>query len=267
MTITNIQKKIDESDMIVVGIGAELRADKIIAYHADEIKQYYEKLGMKKYTDVLNAAEENADFAYLRELYYSYYMQTQKIPTVYDKLAKALEGKNYFIITSNIDDFIYCSSLDETRIVAPCGTRRLFQCSKGCSKSLYPSKELILAKIQEFEQTGDRSKIRCGKCGEELEFNIRMKENPSRYVEEGYLSQWGSYTKWLQGTLNKRFLALELGEGFEQPSLFHWPFERIVYFNQKAQLIRVHKKLSQIGEELKERAQTVPMSAIDFLSL
>lgn len=265
MKITEIQKTIEDAEMIVIGIGAELRADKIIPYDSEEIKAYYEKLGMKQYQHILEEAKDKEDFAYLRELYYAYYIQTQKIPTIYDSLAKVLEGKNYFIITSNTDDLIYSSSLDAARIVAPCGTRRLFQCSKGCSKNLYPAKELILAKLEEFELTGDMSRIRCGKCKEELIFNIREKENPANYVEEGYLSQWGNYTKWLQGTLNKRFLALELGEGFEQPSLFHWPFERIVYFNQKAKLVRVHNKLSQIGEELKERAKSVPVSAIEFL--
>lgn len=265
LTVTELQQKIDEADMIVVGIGAELRVDKILSYDADEIKEFYQKIGMKKYEEVLAKAENSEEFAYLKELYYSYYIQMNNIPTIYDKVAKLLENKNYFIITSNTDDCIYSSQLDHAKIVAPCGTRRNLQCSKGCSKTLYPSQGLLLAKLQEFEQTGETSKIRCGKCKEELEFNVRTKETASRYVEEGYLTQWGAYTKWLQGTLNKQFLVLELGEGFEQPTLFHWPFERLVYFNQKAQLIRVHKTLSQVGEEIKERSQPIPMSAIEFL--
>ena len=260
----SLKKEIENADMVVVGIGAELQAKNLIPYQAKEIAQFYQELGMTKYEEICAHANEE-EFTYIKDLYYFYYIVTQKIPTIYDRLEKILAGKNFFIITSNTDDLIYSSTLDETKIVAPCGTRRYFQCSKGCEKNLYPAKELMFAKLKEFEETGETSKIGCGLCKAPLEFNIRIKDTADHYVEEGYLSQWGKYTKWLQGTLNKRFLVLELGEGFEQPNLFRWPFERLVYLNQKAKLIRVHSKLSQIGEDLKERAVSVPMSAIDFL--
>ena len=265
MIWNTIREEIQAADKIVVGIGAELSAKRLLPYDAKEIDDFYQSIGMTQYEMVRKASEEQEEMAYLRDLYYFYYIRTHKIPSVYDELAKWLEGKDYFIITSNTDDFIYCSSFDEARIVSPCGTRRLFQCSYSCSHSLYPSKELMLAKLKEYEETKETSQIACGKCKEPLVFNVRTKENASNYMEEGYLSQWSVYTKWLQGTLNKRFVALELGEGFEQPTLFHWPFERLVYFNQKAKLIRVHKKLSQVGEELKERAMAVPMDSMELL--
>lgn len=40
----------------------------------------------------------------------------------YDRLAKALQGKNYFIITTNADDCVYASPFLSDRIVAPCGS-------------------------------------------------------------------------------------------------------------------------------------------------
>ena len=48
--------------------------------------------------------------------------------------------------------------------------------------------------------------------------------------------------------------------------MFRWPFEKTVFFHQKAKLIRVNEKLWQVGEEIKERAISVPMNAKDFLT-
>ena len=53
------------------------------------------------------------------------------------------------------------------------------------------------------------------------------------YNENGYLSDWQIYTKWLQGTLNKKVLILELGVGLVFPSVIRWPFEKIAFYNQK----------------------------------
>ena len=266
MNIQDIKKEIDSADMVLVGIGAELSANKIFPYDSKEIINFYEKFGMKQYETVVKESEQKKEMEYLRDLYYFYYIRTHKIATLYDQLAECLSDKNYFIITSNTDDLIYSSKLEEEKIVSPCGTRAYFQCSVGCNRSLYSAEALMLAKIKEYEETGETSQIACGQCKKPLEFNVRTKESAAHYVEEGYLEQWEAYTKWLQRTLNKKVLVLELGEGFEQPSLFHWPFERLVYFNQKAKLVRVHKKLSQVGEELKERGLSIPISSVDFLN-
>ena len=45
-------------------------------------------------------------------------------------------------------------------------------------------------------------------------------------MEEGYQKQWEKYTKWLQGTLNKKLCILELGVELNLPSIIRWPFEK-----------------------------------------
>ncbi len=76
---------------------------------------------------------------------------------------------------------------------------------------------------------------------------------------------WERYMQWIGFTLNRRLLVLELGEGFANPSVMRWPFERMVMINQKAQLIRVGQAFPQIPEELKEKGISVPMSAVAFI--
>ena len=59
---------------------------------------------------------------------------------------------------------------------------------------------------------------------------------------------------------------LELGEGFEHPSLIRWPFEKTALLNYKAYLYRVHGKFYHITDELKEKAVAVNMDSVQFLA-
>lgn len=77
--------------------------------------------------------------------------------------------------------------------------------------------------------------------------------------------QWDLYNKWLSATLNKKLLILELGEGFLNPNVFRWPFEKVTFINQKAEFFRVNKLLPQIPENICERAHSVNCSSYDFL--
>ena len=45
----------------------------------------------------------------------------EDICEAYDLLAKCLEGRDYFIVTTNTDAEIFRSQLDASRITAPCG--------------------------------------------------------------------------------------------------------------------------------------------------
>ena len=81
---------------------------------------------------------------------------------------------------------------------------------------------------------------------------------------------WQIYNKWLQGTINKKLCILELGVGMRFPTVIRWPFEKVTYFNQKATLFRVHSKLYQITEEIKDRSfgiESDPMEILKELSI
>ena len=78
------------------------------------------------------------------------------------------------------------------------------------------------------------------------------------YIEEGYLPRWEAYKKWQTGTLNRRLVILELGEGFKTPTVMRWPFEKIGFFNQKSVFYRIHETFFQIPKETGERDRGNP---------
>ncbi len=166
----------------------------------------------------------------------------------YDILGRLLKEKDYFIVTTNTDAAIYDSSLDGERIVAPCGNETWRQCSKACTKDIW--------------EPGEIPDDICPHCKAPLTGNTREAET---YIEEGYLPQWQKYTRWLTMTINRELLVLELGEGFQTPTVIRWPFEKTVYFNRKARMYRVHESLSQVTQEIGERAWAVAENSVEWV--
>lgn len=78
--------------------------------------------------------------------------------------------------------------------------------------------------------------------------------------------QWNGYMNWLSRTLNRKLVILELGEGFLQPTIIRWPFEKTVAINQKASMFRVHKTFYQIADGIRERATAIKADSVEFFA-
>lgn len=170
------------------------------------------------------------------------------IGLAYQALARLLQGKDYFIVTTNTDAAIYDTPLDGERIVAPCGNETWRQCSRACTKDIW--------------EPGEIPDDICPHCGAPLTGNTREAET---YIEEGYLPQWHKYTRWLAMTMNRDLLVWELGENFAVPTVIRWPFEKTVYFNRKSRMYRVHQTLSQVTEEIGDRALAVAENSVEWI--
>ena len=174
--------------------------------------------------------------------------RNSEIRRAYEVLGKLLEDKDYFIVTTNTDAAVYDSCLENDRIVSPCGNETWRQCSKACTKDIW--------------EPGEIPDDICPHCGAPLTGNTREADT---YIEEGYMPQWKKYTGWLTMTINRELLVLELGEGFQTPTVIRWPFEKTVYFNRKSHMYRVHQSLSQVSEVIGDRAVSVTENSVEWV--
>ena len=87
-------------------------------------------------------------------------------------------------------------------------------------------------------------------CGSDRTGNVITN---GHYDESGYLPQWKAYQTWLGNTLNRELVILELGVGFEYPSVLRFPDEKMAFFNQKSTLVRIHSEFPQIPKEIREK--------------
>lgn len=242
-----IVSKMNEAELVLVGLGEEL--DLIGQFPVCERSSYLEKNeNLLPFVRKIMIEEKKSQFF-----------------EVYDNLARCLKEKNYFIVSLCQDGLIKNSRLNQERIVEPCGNYERLQCGKACSDDLYEIPETFLSTLK--KELSCKEDVlpgvpKCPHCGNDLVFNNLNAEN---YLEEGYLDQWAVYKKWLQGTVNKKVCILELGVGMKYPTVIRWPFEKITFFNQKAELFRVHSRLYQITEEIKERGFGICQSPQVFL--
>lgn len=252
------KEKIDEADVVLVGIGEEF-SEKF-----PEIAKFPEIVSMLE--KVENDSELEWTVPFLEKCYLDK-CQEDKILEAYNNLYRLLKDKNYFILSTCIDEKIHKAGFDKERIVEPCGGYSKLQCSEKCTSDLYSVDECIglsIEKMYDFNEVKKMSKPVCPNCGKLLVFNNILCE--SNYVEEGYQPQWEKYTKWLQHTLNKNLCILELGVGMSLPGVIRWPFEKVAFYNKKASFFRINGSLYQMAEELSEKGFSIEKNAVDFLN-
>lgn len=181
------------------------------------------------------------------------------------KLCKAMENKNYFLISTCQTDLLDYAGFPGSRVVKPCGTLRKKQCLCGCEQSLAETDETERTELYRAVLSGNGSLDVLGDCphchGRMVINNIYLE----KYLESGYQEDWSRYTKWLQGTLNRKLCILELGVNLDYPSVIRFPFEKTGYYNRKAFFIRVNERLYHLTEELHERGVSMAKNAIDWL--
>lgn len=251
-----VKAKIAAASMVLVGLGEEfaVRLERL-----EEKPEY--RMACQKIVQNLERFQWIKPF--LERDYLQRYPQ-ERLREAYRALQELLTGKNYFVITTCMDGWIWQSGLNPERIVAPCGGYVNLQCRAQCTPELVEAKETADAvwRVISAGKWEELSCPRCSHCGQELQFNNIHAE---KYNESGYLPAWELYTKWLKGTLNRELCILELGVGMDYSSVIRFPFEKAAFFNQKSDFIRVHKRLFQMAEELKEKGISIEEAAPDFL--
>ena len=261
----DIKAVIKDADMVLIGLGEEF----------DDIGVYKKE---NCYVKCKNLLEESS-LKWLLPVYDNL-VREKPVQNNIEKglinLSEILSDKNYFIVSTAMNPAVSRVSWKEGRIVSPCGGTEGKQCKDACAeglqslsiqnkKSLTEYMEKLNGLKQEealLMELGQPDLGVCPACGKPLVLNNIFTES---YDENGYLPQWQLYTKWLQGTLNRKLVILELGVGMKFPSVIRWPFEKVAFFNNKAQLYRINEKLYQLSEDLKGKGTAIPKNSIDWL--
>lgn len=188
-----------------------------------------------------------------------YYMTNPadtKTDNVYSKLYELVKDKDYRVISLCMDGKIN-SYFPEEKVVTPCGNIKKLQCDENCNGELYDiddNARNIIAKIKSKETIIKSDYPVCPSCGKRMVINNIL---ATAYNEEGYLDSFGEYKKWLQSTINKKLVILELGADMRYPSVIRLPFDKMCYYNQKSVFYRINDTLYQHTAENKQRGISV----------
>lgn len=254
---------IDEAEMVLVGLGEEF----------DNVREFRQEKIYVQGKELLADSPQSA----MLPLWQSQFRTEGADDFVRESLnnlARCLEKKNYFVVSVSVNSGITEIPWRDGRLVMPCGSGLRLQCDDSCEQNLRLAKPSELKTVEgqllawrKALDRGDAEELPkgldcCPTCGKPVSFNNVYHEH---YDENGYLPDWQNYTKWLQGTLNRQLVILELGVGMRFPSVIRFPFEKIAYFNQKARFYRVNENLYQMTEELATKGVGIAKNAIDWL--
>ena len=158
--LANLKKTLDTADTIVIGAGAGLSTSAGFVYEGERFARYFADFGARHgFHDMYTGGfwpyetlEEH--WAYWSRYIYVNRFMDPPLP-VYERLYELVRGRDYFVITTNVDHCFQKAGFDRKRLFYTQGDYGLFQCSEPCHAKTYdnqePVREMVTAQGFEFD--------------------------------------------------------------------------------------------------------------------
>lgn len=224
-----LKSRLEQAEAVVVGAGAGLSASAGLTYAGARFRQYFagfeERYGFHDmYTGGFYPYQTPEEYW----AYWSRYIDCNRYAPgaaqVYLDLLRVLKGRNYFVLTTNVDHQFQLAGFDKTRLFYTQGDYGLFQCSVPCHDQTYDNERAVWRMCREQENMRIPSELvpRCPACGAPMTMNLRM---DGTFVEDaGWHAACGRYTDFIRQHADARILFLELGVGGNTPGIIKYPF-------------------------------------------
>jgi NAD-dependent SIR2 family protein deacetylase len=188
---------------------------------------------------------------------------------VYEGLLRLVREKDCFVLTTNVDAMFVRNGFEPDRVWSIQGDYAFLQCLRPCTTEVWPSApplQRALAAIDPATQeVADPACVpRCIHCGGSVFMNVR---GGNWFVEEPYRPQMERWRAWFGGTPpGERLLLLDVGSGFNTPSVVRWPMERVALRDPGARLVRINLHHAELPRELGGRGLSVAAGAREALA-
>lgn len=237
--VRKLEERIQAADAILIGAGSGLSASAGLTYSGERFEQHFADFIAKyHFSDMYSATFYPYDsleeyWAYMsRHIYWNRYAQPVGKP--YHGLLKLIEGKDAFVLTTNVDHCFQKAGFDKARLFYTQGDYGLWQCSVPCHEKTYDNEEAVRRMVAEQKDLRIPSGLvpHCPKCGKPMSMNLHV---DSTFVQdEGWEKAAERYTAFVKKHLMANILYLELGVGGNTPGIIKYPFQRYTKENSKA---------------------------------
>ena len=187
------------------------------------------------------------------------WMESVPVGEPYRQLRGMLEGREYFVLTTNIDGQVR-RSFPEERVWLFQGDCGWLQCSQPCCDELWESGPFVRLMLDAMGEGGTcppaETLPRCPRCGWLM--TPWMRDNgflEGASWREGKRRYEAFVSRALEGA--ERVLFLELGVGGMTPSVIEIPFWRMVRANPNAFYLRINLGKVSEPQQLDGRSLTI----------
>lgn len=274
--IIRLSEEMRAADAVMIGAGAGMSTAAGFVYTGERFKRYFGDFGEKyRFTDMYSGGfypyktQEEFWAYWSRYIWINRYMDP---PTpLYSRVHELVRGKDYFVLTTNVDHCFQKGGFDKSRMFYTQGDYGLFQCSKPCSQVTWDNEEIIRKMVlaQGYAIGAGNSLIppegepphmsvptellpKCPNCGRPLTTNLRSDD---RFVEDaGWHAAAERYAAFTQAHAGDRVLYLEIGVGFNTPGIVKYNFWQRVYQNPKATYACLNYDQARAPKEIEDRS-------------
>lgn len=252
--IERLKAALQNCNAVVIGAGAGLSTAAGFTYTGERFERYFSDFARKygirdMYSGGFYPFPTREEFwAYWsRYIYINRYQDAPK--PVYKKLLSLVKGKDYFVLTTNVDHCFQKAGFDKHRLFYTQGDYGLLQCSEPCCAETFDNKEIIKSMVAAqgytIEPDGtlappETPKMivptelvpHCPHCGQPMGMNLRADDT---FVEDdGWHRAAERYENFLRTRAGQHILFLELGVGYNTPVIIKYPFWRMTAKNPDA---------------------------------
>ena len=237
--IERLKTALESADVSVIGAGAGLSTSAGFIYTGERFEQHFSDFAQKYgFQDMYSGGFYPYGAPEEYWAYWSRYITVNRYTDppnpVYQNLLELVKGKDYFVLTTNVDHCFQKAGFDKRRLFYTQGDYGLFQCSGPCCQETFDNEGVIKAMMEQQRNMRIPSSLipRCPHCGRPLTMNLRA---DNKFVEdEGWHLAAKRYSDFLRRHDKAAILFLELGVGYNTPVIIKYPFWRMTAVNHKA---------------------------------
>lgn len=258
-TIKEIKRLIDEADSVFIGAGAGLSTAAGYTYSGERFEKYFSDF-KKKYGfgDMYSGGfypyktpEEMWAF-WARYVFINRYMPIPK--DTYSMLFDLVKGKDYFVLTTNVDHCFQRAGFDKKRLFYTQGDYGLFQCSEPCHQKTYDNEEIIKKMYEAEKDMKIPTELipKCPVCGKPMAMNLRA--DNTFVQDEGWYEAHHRYEDFVRRHKGMKVVYLELGVGYNTPVIIKYPFWKWTAENENATYVCINLGEADAPTEIKKRS-------------
>lgn len=269
--VDRVADAIREADAVLVGAGAGLSTAAGFAYAGkrfdDNFADFRDVYGI---TDMYSGGfypfpdEESLWAWWSRSILLNRYDCPVGQP--YLDLLHMLRGREYFVLTTNVDHQFQRAGIDHDRLFYTQGDYGLFQCSKPCHQATYDNEELVrqMAERQSDLRVPSELVPHCPRCGAPMALNLRCDDT---FVEDaGWHAAAKRYDDFLREHRHDRIVLLGVGVGGNTPGIIKYPFWRMAAQNRHATYVQLNRGEVLAPAELGEKSVILDCDAAEALA-
>ena len=274
--VRKLKEKIQNAEAIVLGAGSGLSTAAGLSYSGERFQKYFFDFAKKypirdMYSGGFFPFESQEEFWawWSRHIYFNRYIDAPS--DVYGNLKKIVDGKDYFVLTTNVDHQFQRAGFTKERLFYTQGDYGLFQSSRPTVAKTYDNQETVekMLEVQGFVrddagifQLPEDKKLKmsiptelipiCPDDGLPMTMNLRADEN---FVEDaGWKMAAKRYQDFLHSHKGKHVLYWELGVGMNTPVIIKFPFWRYTEENPNAYYACLNLGEAGCSREISERS-------------